>query len=430
MAIRGTQAITHFLEPVQVVALQVTAGPVARPFPGPVGSGPGIDVATDAVTDPERPDLGVAGFWIDPADLRDAGRRNADVEGRAEREVEPAILIDRDIFPAMRGVGRHVVVHHLAGAEIIEIGFGIFVFDQLVDRDHVERAIPECEAGRHIQALEDGLDLFLAAAVLDRVDVAEPERTHEQRAVVAPGHLPRGQHAGRVDFDVEAGRQLDLLHHRGEFSFGCTSRGTGWWREPLLGLSLVAQEPIIRRMGPEFFGVGLITVKLLLCVGLGAARHHDYCERKNRSIESRFRRVTPSAAIWAASAIIAVLMDVVWSVLRPIGPSNAITFAGSEKRVGAWLRHARTIEKKFLQIVFFETIFTPAANICRKTKQPARAASLCRRHVWSRHVSEMNWDGRRGSNPRPRPWQGSSFETRRFACHGPQKLLVLRRNGF
>jgi len=68
--------------------------------------------------------------------------------------------------------------------------------------------------------LEDGLDLFLAVIFLDGIDVAEAERADEQRSLVAPGHLPRGQHTGRVDFDLEASRQLDLLHHGREFGFG------------------------------------------------------------------------------------------------------------------------------------------------------------------------------------------------------------------
>src|SRR5206468_2300964 len=83
-------------------------------------------------SDSERPDLGVAGFGIDAANLRHAGRRNANVKGRSERDEEPAILVDRDILPAMRGVGRHIVIHDFARAEIVEVRFGVLVFDQLV----------------------------------------------------------------------------------------------------------------------------------------------------------------------------------------------------------------------------------------------------------------------------------------------------------
>ena len=291
---------------VELVARHVVADPVARVLGEPVLAGARIDVAADAVADAERPDLGIAGLGIDAADLRDAGRRNADVEGRSERQIEPAILVDGDVFPAMRGVGRHVVIHHLAGAEIVEIGFGVFVFDQLVDRDDVERAVEEGEAGRHVEALEDGLDLLLAAIVLDRIDVAEAEGADEQRALVAPGHLPRRQHAGGIDFDLEARRQLDLLHHRREFGVRGAGRRTGWRRQALLRFGLVAEEPVVRRMGPEILGAGLVFLQgLLLRAGLAGPRdNEDCCERKNGSIESRFHRVTPLCSLAAAPVII------------------------------------------------------------------------------------------------------------------------------
>ena len=283
---------------VELVARHVVADPVAGVLREPVSPGTRIDVAADAVADAERPDLGIAGLGIDAADLREAGRREADVEGRSERQIEPAILVDGDVFPAMRDVGRHVVIHHLAGAEIVEIGFGVFVFDQLVDRDDVERAVEKGEAGRHGEALEDGLDLPLSAIVLDRIDVAEAEGADKQRALVAPGHLPRLQHVGGVDFDTEALRQLDLLHHRRKFGVRSAGRRTGWRRLALLGLGLVAEEPVRRRVGPEVLGAGLVFLQgLLLRVGLADPRdNEDSCERKNGSIESRFHRVTPYAA--------------------------------------------------------------------------------------------------------------------------------------
>jgi hypothetical protein len=51
-------------------------------------------------------------------------------------------------------------------------------------------------------------------------------------------------------------------------------------------------------MGPEVLGTGLVFFqRLLLRVGLANPRdNEDGCERKNRSIESRFHRVTPYAA--------------------------------------------------------------------------------------------------------------------------------------
>jgi hypothetical protein len=81
-----------------------------------------------------------------------------------------------------------------------------------------------------------------------RIHVAEAEGTDEQRALVALGHLTRGEHARRPDFDLEARRQLDLLDQRSKFCFRCTGRRAGWRYETLLLLVLVAEEPVIRWM--------------------------------------------------------------------------------------------------------------------------------------------------------------------------------------
>src|SRR5882762_1954608 len=153
----------------------------------------------------------------------------------------------------------------------------------------------------------------------------------------APGHLPRGQHAGRIDFDLEARRQFDLLHQRGEFGFRCAGWRTRGRREALLGFGLVAEEPVVRRMGPEFLGAGFVFLQSrLLCAGLTGPRDNDdCCERKNGSIESRFHRVTPYAAKRLRLLfILNVSRDELWwwSAVRWIRPRNVITSAGGEKR--------------------------------------------------------------------------------------------------
>src|SRR6185437_9357515 len=157
---------------------------------------------------------------------------------------------------------------------------------------------------RHVQSLEDGFDLAFAVLVGDRIDVAETERADEQRAFVAPSHLPRREHAGRPDLDLESGRQLDLLDQRRELRFGGAGRWSRWRRQTFLRLGLVAKEPIIRRMGPEFLGAGFIAVQLLLSPDLTDSRNKSDCgDGKNRSTEHRFHCVTPYAADWAARII-------------------------------------------------------------------------------------------------------------------------------
>ena len=155
----------------------------------------------------------------------------------------------------MRRVRRHVVIDDLRLRHVVEIGFGIVVLVDLVDVGDIERAVPVCEAGRHLHALEDGLDRPLAALVGDRIDVGRQERADEQRAVLAPRHLPRLRQAARPQLDLEAGRQLDVLQCGVDFLVGETGRRRKRVEHmrALLLLGFVTHEPVVRRMQPEVF---------------------------------------------------------------------------------------------------------------------------------------------------------------------------------
>src|ERR1700692_3940929 len=87
MAIGIAEVLADLGDHVELVARQIVADPVARVLGEPVFAGARIDVAADAVPNAERPDFSIAGLRIDAADLRYAGRRHADVEGRTERHV-------------------------------------------------------------------------------------------------------------------------------------------------------------------------------------------------------------------------------------------------------------------------------------------------------------------------------------------------------
>src|SRR6202166_2225948 len=126
VAIGIAEMLARLRDHVELVARQVVADPVAGVFSEPVFSGARIDVAADAVAHAERHQFGVAGLGIDAADLRDAGRRDADVEGRSERNVEPAILVGGEVLPAVGAIGRHVVIDPFAIAEL-----GKVVYDDM-----------------------------------------------------------------------------------------------------------------------------------------------------------------------------------------------------------------------------------------------------------------------------------------------------------
>ena len=163
----------------------------------------------------------------------------------------------------MRNVRRHVVVDHLGRRHVADVGFGVLVFQDLADVRHIQRTVAKCDAGGHGHVLEDRLDLFLAAVVGDRVDAASAERTHEQRALVAPGHLPRARHAAGVDADLEALGQLDRFQVGFELGQRCRQRRSGRWRQAFLGFGLVTQKPVRRWFAPELLGRRIILFQRL-----------------------------------------------------------------------------------------------------------------------------------------------------------------------
>ncbi len=68
-------------------------------------------------------------------------------------------------------------------AEIVELVLDVVVAKHLVDGEHVERAVLDCETVGLGQSLQDGLDLALAVLVDDGIDAPELPRAHEDRAL-------------------------------------------------------------------------------------------------------------------------------------------------------------------------------------------------------------------------------------------------------
>ena len=153
----------------------------------------------------------------------------------------------------MRNVRRHVVIDDLRLRHGVEVSFRIVVFVDLVDVGDVKRAVVERDAAGHPEPLaDDGLDGPFAAFVDDGVNLAvsAEQRPDEQRALVAPRHLPRIGHAARPQLDLEAGRQLDLLQFGFDLVFGEAGRRRQGFQ--IVGtlelLGFVSHEPVVRRM--------------------------------------------------------------------------------------------------------------------------------------------------------------------------------------
>src|SRR6185312_9894098 len=116
------------------------------------------------------------------------------------------------------------------------------------------------------------------------------ERADEQGALVAHRHLARLRHALRVHLDLEAGRQLDVGQHLLEIGLRRRQRLTRVRRQALLGLRLVAEEPVGRRIEPEILVVRLVLLETLSLHRQRAAGD----ERRDRTDKARVYCFLPS----------------------------------------------------------------------------------------------------------------------------------------
>ena len=140
-----------------------------------VVAGARVNVATNAVADTKRDYFCETVGGIDAPDLGHRSRREADVAGRAKRNVNPAFLVEHQIFPAMRRIGWHVIVDNLRLRQLFWVGFGIIVLIDLIDIRDVEGAIPVSDAGQHLHALRNGFDGPFPSVIFHRVDVGGQE---------------------------------------------------------------------------------------------------------------------------------------------------------------------------------------------------------------------------------------------------------------
>ena len=154
VAVRIAEMLADLGDVIELVARHVVAEPVARVLGEPESPVRGSTSPPTLLRMPSATSSAVPVFGIDAAILRDAGRRQADVARRAEGHVEPASCRGPDISSraARRAACRR---RRPCRAALVEVGFGIVVFVELVDVDDVERAVLEGDAGRHAQPLDE-----------------------------------------------------------------------------------------------------------------------------------------------------------------------------------------------------------------------------------------------------------------------------------
>ena len=182
----------------------------------------------------------------------------------------------------MRHVRRHVVVDDLAGRRLVEVGFGIVVFVELVDVDHVERAIHEGDTRRHAQPGDEGLRHLLAAGSVTACTV--PLSNVPTNSVpLSPSAICRACGTPLAHtLDLEARRQLDVGENLVEIRLRRRRRLARVGHLALLRLGLVAQEPVVRRIGPEVLVVGIVLLEFLSLHRQRAPADHG-CDRADKA---------------------------------------------------------------------------------------------------------------------------------------------------
>src|SRR5438105_12928432 len=106
------------------------------------------------------------------------------------------------------------VDYNLGLRRIVQLVLDAVVACYSIALGDVERALAERDSVRRVEALENGLDLALAAAIDHRVNVLSEAVAHEHRALVAERERARLGNAIGPDFHLESRRHFQLVDRK------------------------------------------------------------------------------------------------------------------------------------------------------------------------------------------------------------------------
>src|SRR5262249_29665409 len=193
---------------------------IAQPIPSMIREPqlPGLRMKVEGarVAHPERLGLEHPRVGLDPHDGRLHVGRHDDVAGRADVEIELAVGSHSKELPEVAGllVRVEVVDHYLCFRRVVEAALDTVVAGDAVALRDIQCAPAENDPVWRVEVLEYGLYLALSAAIDHRVDVLQLAGAYEYGALVALRH---GACAGKIfgpDFDLETGRNLQLVHRQ------------------------------------------------------------------------------------------------------------------------------------------------------------------------------------------------------------------------
>ena len=135
----------------------------------------------------------------------------ANIAGRALSNIQPTIRRKSDGAPAVVPVGRHAVMKNSWRIPLTQALLDILVFQDAVYFGHEQRGTAHCHAIR-LDESRGQFEILLVrtAGVADRMDLSDPPRADEQRAVLSDRHASGVSNAGHVFLDLEAGGQTDF----------------------------------------------------------------------------------------------------------------------------------------------------------------------------------------------------------------------------
>jgi hypothetical protein len=144
----------------------------------------------------------------------------ADVAGRADRHVEPAVGAEGDELPAVVGIARQAVGDGDRCRGLVEPPVDVIVAQDATDRADIQRAVLPGQTAGHLQAVGDthhgtGPPSRVEAHRMDLAGAARADIQHAAFGIdAAQRHLPRVVHP-RPELDGKARRQLDGLQRQG-----------------------------------------------------------------------------------------------------------------------------------------------------------------------------------------------------------------------
>src|SRR5688572_10391007 len=183
-----------------------------------------MPVKTHGVAYAARKNLESGTVRIHPVDGAVLFGRPADVAWDSDWNVKHAVGTERNELPSVMGVARKLVGHKSGRRWSLEVGLDIVVSRHARHFSHIQRTIPESQAGWHIETLgnRDHLIGSIVFITIDNgIDISGIHRANEERAVGTQRHLTRFINSGCINADAKARRKLYFLRLGG--GLGCAA---------------------------------------------------------------------------------------------------------------------------------------------------------------------------------------------------------------